>query len=401
MKITRKEKSQLILEGLVTVGLISLLYYAVFVILSRVVLAFPGIIRSLWIFGDAIISIQSNQVISITPFFGFILFIIATIAIHWRLKRRYRQMQLNHIISELHYIAEGHYEHRIATDFSSDMKKVVESIHVLVDSTVQAMEEERKIEQSKDELITNVSHDIRTPLTSIIGYLGLIEQGSYKSEEELLKYTHTAYTKAKQMKVLVEDLFEYTRVRQTTTPLTLSEFDMVQLLEQLAADFELESKKKNMQIEVTAKQDMIMMEADTEKIVRVFNNLISNALNYGDDGLKVSIEVEEVGKEVIVSINNDGSPIPLESLNHLFDRFYRVEESRSQETGGTGLGLAIAQSIVELHGGYIYAKSDENLTQFILHFPLHPVQQEVQIVSRESNLENKFKNKRQLMNNEK
>ena len=102
-----------------------------------------------------------------------------------------------------------------------------------------------------------------------------------------------------------------------------------------------------------------------------------------------------------MSINNDGSPIPLESLNHLFDRFYRVEESRSQETGGTGLGLAIAQSIVELHGGYIYAKSDENLTQFILHFPLHPVQQEVQIVSRESNLENKFKNKRQLMNNEK
>ena len=159
-------------------------------------------------------------------------------------------MQLHHIISELHYIAEGHYEHRIATDFSNDMKKVVESIHVLVDSTVQAMEEERRIEQSKDELITNVSHDIRTPLTSIIGYLGLIEQGSYKDEEELLKYTHTAYKKAKQMKVLVEDLFEYTRVRQTTTPLMLSEFDMVQLLEQLAADFEFESKKKNMQIEV-------------------------------------------------------------------------------------------------------------------------------------------------------
>ena len=197
MKITRKEKSQLILEGLVTIGLIGLLYYAAFVILSRVVLAFPEIIRSLWIFGDAIISIQSNQVISITPFFGFILFIIATIAIHWRLKRRYRQMQLHHIISELHYIAEGHYEHRIATDFSSDMKKVVDSIHVLVDSTVKAMEEERKIEQSKDELITNVSHDIRTPLTSIIGYLGLIQQGSYKDEEELLKYPHTAYTKAK------------------------------------------------------------------------------------------------------------------------------------------------------------------------------------------------------------
>ena len=401
MKISRKEKSQLILEGLVTLGLIGLLYYAAFIILSRMVLAFPGIIRSLWIFGDAIISVHSNQAVSITPFFGLILFVIATIAIHWRLKRRYRQMQLHHIISELHYIAEGHYEHRIATDFSSDMKKVVESIHVLVDSTVQAMEEERRIEQSKDELITNVSHDIRTPLTSIIGYLGLIEQGSYKDQEELLKYTQTAYNKAQQMKILVEDLFEYTRVRQTTTPLTLTDFDMVQLLEQLAADFEFESKKKNMQIEVTSKQDVIMMEADTEKVVRVFNNLVSNALNYGDDGLKISIEVEKIESEVIISVNNDGNPIPPQSLNQLFERFYRVEESRSQETGGTGLGLAIAQSIVELHGGYIYAKSDEKLTRFIVHFPLCPIQDSEPIVSRESNSKNRFKNKREVTNNKK
>ena len=370
MKITRKEKSKLILEGFITVGLIGLVYYAAFVILSRAISAFPGIIRSLWIFGDAIISIQSNRVISIAPFFAFVLIIIAAIAIHWRLKRRYKQMQLNHVISELHYIAEGHYEHRIATDLSGDMKKVVDSIHVLVDSTVKAMEEERKIEQSKDELITNVSHDIRTPLTSIIGYLGLIEERRYQNEDELLKYTHTAYVKAKQMKVLVEDLFEYTRVRQTTTPLNLTEFDMVQLLEQLAADFELEAEKKGMQIEVVSKQEVILMEADTEKIVRVFNNLISNALNYGNDGQHVFIEVEKVGQEVVISVNNDGSPIPAQSLKQLFNRFYRVEESRSQETGGTGLGLAIAQSIIDLHGGSIYAKSDKHLTQFILHFPL-------------------------------
>ncbi|WP_313468413.1 ATP-binding protein [Carnobacterium sp.] len=386
LKITRKEKSKLIFEGIITVGLISLLYYAAFAILSRIVIAFPGVIRSLWIFGDAIISIQSNQVISITPFFAFVLLIIAGITVHWRLKRRYKQMQLNHVISELHYIAEGHYDHRITTDLNGDMKKVVDSIHVLVDSTVKAMEEERKIEQSKDELITNVSHDIRTPLTSVIGYLGLIEEGSYRDEEEVLKYTHTAYEKAKQMKVLVEDLFEYTRVRQTTTPLNLTEFDMVQLLEQLAADFELEAEKKHMQIEVICKQEAILMEADTEKIVRVFNNLISNALNYGNDGQRVFIEAEKVGEEVVVSVNNDGKPIPEQSLKQLFNRFYRVEESRSQETGGTGLGLAIAQSIVELHKGTIYAKSDEYLTQFILHFPLCQTKSKDQNVSRESKI---------------
>ncbi|SDQ33605.1 two-component sensor histidine kinase [Carnobacterium viridans] len=370
MKLTRKEKSKLIVEGFITIGLILILYYAAFLIFNRMLVDSPEIIRGFWFFSDAIISVRGNQIISLTPFFIIFLTIVATGTIYWRLKRRYKQMQLNHIISELHYIAEGHYEHRITTDFGGDMEKVVESIHVLVDSTVQAMEDERQIEQSKDELITNVSHDIRTPLTSIIGYLGLIEERRYQNEEELLKYTHTAYTKAKQMKVLVEDLFEYTKVRQTTTPLNLSEFDMVQLLEQLVADFELEAEKKNMVIEVVTSYESVQMEADTEKLVRVFNNLISNALKYGKGGKKVFIEVQKTGKEAIISVNNDGQPIPQKSLDQLFDRFYRVEESRSQETGGTGLGLAIAQSIVALHGGYIYASSDRTLTRFVMHLPL-------------------------------
>ncbi|MCG3562148.1 hypothetical protein L8957_28705, partial [Klebsiella pneumoniae] len=103
------------------------------------------------------------------------------------------------------------YDHRIPFELSGDLSRVVTSINGLVDSTVAAIEDERKIEKSKDELITNVSHDIRTPLTSIIGYLGLIEDGQYHSEEDLLKYTHTAYIKAKQMKSLVDDLFEYTK----------------------------------------------------------------------------------------------------------------------------------------------------------------------------------------------
>ncbi|MDT2012781.1 sensor histidine kinase [Carnobacterium divergens] len=373
MKLTRKEKSELIFEGFITVGLIYLLYLAVLIIFDRFVYTSPDLVNNIWIFKNSF-TIGERQVHSYKLIFVTLLIIVAMIVLFWRLKRRYKQMQLRHVISELHYIAEGHYDHRIPFELSGDMNKVIDSIHVLVDSTVSAMEEERKIEQSKDELITNVSHDIRTPLTSIIGYLGLIEDKQYQSQEELLKYTHTAYIKAKQMKILVEDLFEYTKVRQHTTPLNLTQFDMVKLLEQLAADFELDAKKKNMVIEVIQPDSEIMMEADTEKIVRVFNNLISNALKYGVGGKKITIEAQKVGKEVIISVSNDGPEIPEASLNQLFDRFYRVEESRSQETGGTGLGLAIAQSIVALHGGYIYAKSDKELTRFVLHLPLKQVQ---------------------------
>jgi signal transduction histidine kinase len=178
----------------------------------------------------------------------FLMGILDIAILYWRLIRRYKQMQQRHIISELHYISSGHYDHRIPFDLNGDLGKLIRSINALVDSTVEAIEEERRIEQSKDELITNVSHDIRTPLTSIIGYLGLIEEGKYSNEEELLKYTHTAYLKSKQMKLLVDDLFEYTKVRQSNTPINLVTFDMQQLIGQIVVDFELDAQKKKMSL---------------------------------------------------------------------------------------------------------------------------------------------------------
>ena len=185
-----------------------------------------------------------------------------------------------------------------------------------------------------------------------------------------MKYTHTAYIKAKQMKLLVDDLFEYTKVRQPAVPVNFSAFDLIQLIEQLAADFELEASKKHIQILVSSQVPSLTMDGDTEKLVRVFNNLLTNALKYGKGATKIVIEVEKVGSEVVATVKNNGAMIPRESIDNLFDRFYRVEESRSQETGGTGLGLAIAQSIVALHGGYIYAKSDKHWTSFIMHLPI-------------------------------
>src|SRR5699024_715598 len=134
-----------------------------------------------------------------------------------------------------------------------------------VESTINSLEEERAIERSKDELITNVSHDIRTPLTSIIGYLGLIEDKQYQSEADLLKYTHTAFLKSKQMKSLVDDLFEYTKVRQTDAKLQTVQIDLNAMLEQLGASFELEASKKGMQIQVDVGAEPLMFDADPEK----------------------------------------------------------------------------------------------------------------------------------------
>lgn len=371
INLTSKEISELLAEGIITIILLLLLNVSILVVISSVINSSPSLTNAIWdsknIFAERLnTDLSWNGRNFIIPFF----FLLDIGVLYWRLIRRYRQMQLRHIISELHYIANGNYDHRIPFELSGDLSRVVTSINGLVDSTVAAIEDERKIEKSKDELITNVSHDIRTPLTSIIGYLGLIEDGQYHSEEDLLKYTHTAYIKAKQMKSLVDDLFEYTKVRQPAVPVNFSAFDMIQLIEQLAADFELEASKKNIQILVQSKVDSLIMDGDTEKLVRVFNNLLTNALKYGKGATKIVIEVERIGSEVVATVKNNGAMIPQQAIDNLFDRFYRVEESRSQATGGTGLGLAIAQSIVALHGGYIYAKSDKQWTSFIMHLPI-------------------------------
>ncbi|WP_125683612.1 sensor histidine kinase [Levilactobacillus yonginensis] len=379
MKLTTREKSALFMEGVVTVILLLMLNLALLVLISQAIESNPGLRDGIFIIKRSVVFGPNHfQLWSWENVFVTFMVLADGVVVWWRLIRRYHQMQLHHIIDELHYIANGHFDHRIPFRVSGDVQRVVDSVNALVDSVINSMDEERAIEKSKDELITNVSHDIRTPLTSIIGYLGLIEDQQYHSEDDLLKYTHTAFLKSKQMKSLVDDLFEYTKVRQTDTPLSLNNIDLAAMLEQLGASFELETQKKGMTIGSTSEPATLMMEADPEKLVRVFNNLVSNALKYGDGGKEINLNAKRLSdNELEVRVTNDGPKIPKESLALIFERFYRVEESRSKETGGTGLGLAIAQSIVALHGGYIFVESDDELTSFVIHLPVkhdHPLE---------------------------
>lgn len=370
--LTAREKSELFGEGIVTVILLLLLNMSIFMIVNQEISNNPGLQNGIFqIKMSLFLGPTDLQIWSWGGLFTLVMIIADCVIVYWRLMRRYRQMQLRHVIAELHYIASGHFDHRIPFKLSGQMQRVVESVNSLVDSTINAMEEERRIERSKDELVTNVSHDIRTPLTSIIGYLGLIENKQYNNDEELLQYTHTAFLKANQMKSLVDDLFEYTKVRQAGVTLNIVPLDIGAMLEQVAASYELEANKKGMAIHVDVPAKPLVIEADGEKLARVFNNLVSNALKYGAGGKNIYLKAMLVSeKELKVTIANDGEPIPQKSLEQVFDRFYRAESSRSRETGGSGLGLAIAQGIVERHHGYIYVTSDAELTEFIMHFPV-------------------------------
>lgn len=367
LTLTPKEISELVLEGIVTLCIVFLLYLGILVMVSQLINE-PGFI-SVEFSAREVFHIEREQVLFYKNIFTITSIVFAVAFTYWRLMRRYQQMQLNHILEELHLIADGQYDRRIPFRLSGDMGQVVNSINRLVDSTVNALEDERAIEKSKDELITNVSHDIRTPLTSIIGYLGLIVNQPNVESADAKRYAEIAYSKAEQMKLLVDDLFEYTTTRPNGAPLRLNDIPIVNFLEQVAADFELEAQKRKMAIEVLPNNRDVVLELDAEKMVRVINNLLSNAIKYGYEDSVITMEVLKKDGVITIAVRNAGDPISKEVLEQLFARFYRAEASRSKETGGTGLGLAIAENIVQSHGGMMYAESENGQTSFYVCLP--------------------------------
>ncbi|MGO1441477.1 MAG: sensor histidine kinase [Lactobacillus delbrueckii] len=373
VKLTAAEKSELFAEGVVTVIIMLLLNMSVIILYHLAVLQDKSLVNGIY-FLKKTMTIGPSYHIWSWERIGIILMGIAdVIVLYWRLIRRYHQMQLRHIISELHYIANGHFDHRISFSVNNDMQKVIDSINSLVDSTVGAINEEKAIEQSKDELITNVSHDIRTPLTSIIGYLGLLKNGAVTSQEDMLKYINIAYDKAEQMKSLANDLFEYTTLKSTKTKLNVTPINIKGMMEQVAAGFELEAEKKGIAFSVKARPDDLIVNADVEKLVRVYNNLISNALKYAAGASRINLVANLINHEQVeLRVENNGEPIPKDKLKKIFDRFYRVESSRNTKTGGTGLGLSIVQGAVELHGGTIRCESNKDWTSFIILLPRNP-----------------------------
>ncbi|CCI87657.1 sensor histidine kinase [Lactobacillus gigeriorum] len=372
VKLTAAEKSELIAEGVVTVVLLLLLNMSIIILIHLAILQDQNLVNGIYFIKMNMTFAGNYHLWSWQRIFIILMGIGDLIVLYWRLIRRYHQMQLRHVISELHYIADGHFDHRISFAVRTDLQRVIDSINSLVDSTVNSINEERAIEKSKDELITNVSHDIRTPLTSIIGYLGLLKSGNVNAEDAK-KYIDIAYTKAEQMKSLANDLLEYTTIKSNNTKLQLTSLHIYSMLEQVEAGFELEAEKKDITFEIEARPKKLTIQADPEKLVRVYNNLINNAFKYGTGATKIRLIANLVNKtEVELRVENNGAKIPEASLKKIFERFYRVEGSRNKLTGGTGLGLSITQGIVELHHGTIRCESDDHWTSFIIRLPLDP-----------------------------
>lgn len=300
-------------------------------------------------------------VIVVAGVFFFIIYIFV-------LSRRHI-LYLVSITKAVQRIANGHFDERIPVRYNDEMGELASNLNKMAEQLKTSIEDERRAERTKSELITNVSHDLRTPLTSITGYLGLIEQDRYRDEVELRHYVHIAYEKSKRLHALIDDLFEYTRLSGGGLSLKKTTIDLVEMIGQLTAQFQYEMRQAGMEIRLSFPHGKVPIEADGEKLARVLDNLLTNAVHYGKEGVYVDVAVKNDGMEAVVEVINYGLPIAMQDLPHIFDRFYRVEKSRSEHTGGSGLGLAIAKQIVELHGGTICVESDRGRTKFEIRLP--------------------------------
>ena len=231
------------------------------------------------------------------------------------------------------------------------------------------MEQYLKMEtQKKNDLITYLAHDLKTPLTSVMGYLNLLEDAPDMPLAQREKYTHIARKKAERLDSLIQEFFEITRYNLQNITLEKENIDLYYMLIQMKEEFYPVLAQKGNTIELKVPEDL-QVYGDADKLARVFNNIIRNAVSYSYPSSVITIEGEKNSDGVCLFFRNKGKTIPKEKLSRVFQKFFRIDEARSSDSAGSGLGLAIAKEIVELHGGSISAISEQEETVFQIVLP--------------------------------
>lgn len=315
---------------------------------------------------DTLVSFMLVTVIATICFFimYFLLFI----------KRIVKDM--TYISDRIIDIADGKSDEKIIIERQDEIGEIAGRINEMTEQINQLITSERDALQSNKDLIACVAHDLRTPITSVKGYLDLALDTKHYDLEQRQKYVRIAQTKANRLEYLIYDLFNYTKLTSGEITLHRSKIDLVQLVEQMVEEFYPLFQEEELECTTKYNISYLEMNMDGELIARAVQNLLSNAIKYGKDGKHVYVELECLEQEVQIRVTNYGLVIPEESIKYLFDKFYRVERSRNVKTGGTGLGLTIAQEIVHLHGGRIQVTSGASGTCFTIALPLHKEEEE-------------------------
>lgn len=251
---------------------------------------------------------------------------------------------------------------------SDAMKNVQDELNLVREQALRNAMAAKEAEQRKNDLVVYLAHDLKTPLTSVIGYLTLLRDEPQISQELRAKYTGIALNKAERLETLINEFFDITRFNLTRMTLEPETVNLTRMMEQITFEFNPILAEKNLRWDLHLAPD-IRIVCDPDKLERVFDNLIRNAVNYSYPDAAILVSLEQSGDHVTVRMENHGRTIPPEKLSRIFEQFFRLDTSRSSSTGGAGLGLAIAKEIVELHGGAISAESADERIVFTAMLP--------------------------------
>jgi signal transduction histidine kinase len=302
----------------------------------------------------------------VTPYIlGFITFIIC---FYFITKRKMREIE--EIAVGLKEIAKGNLKFRIQEKSTDELGTLATNINYMAQELDQMIERERQAEKLKDELITNVSHDLRTPLTSVMGYLRLVKDHQYKNLVQLDEYVDIAYGKSEQLKKLVEDLFDFTRLNHEGVQLKKEKVNLGQMLRQLMEELDPIAKDNYVTFMKDLPRESIMMEVDPNQMVRAFENVLTNAIKYSTHPGIIHVEMPKNEDSVKICVSNPCEDLTNDQVQRLFDRFYRADTSRSSSKSGAGLGLAITKSIIDLHDGTIYVDYENQVIRITITLPL-------------------------------
>jgi signal transduction histidine kinase len=293
---------------------------------------------------------------------------ILTISMLIYLLFRRKAAYIVNICNGIKIISEGNLDYRRKIKGHDELAILSEEINNMSLKLKNKIEEERAAERLKNELITNVSHDLRTPLTSLIGYMQLAANDNMSFEDKD-KYAKISLEKSKKLKVLIDDLFEYSKLESGGIKLEKVKVNIIEIIEQSIGELSIQAKERCIGFNKNFKNSKVELLIDPTKIGRVFENIIGNAVKYGVEGRNLNINLQKNDENVVITFENIVDSISEEDIEKVFNRFYRTDESRNSETAGSGLGLAISKSIVELHEGRIWAQSEND--KFIINIQLN------------------------------
>lgn len=301
---------------------------------------------------------------------GFFLIFVCMTTVFFYVFTRKVIYSINDINKNVAQISNGNFNVNIAVTTDDEIGQIAKSINAMSRKLEDLIKKDHENEKIKNDMISNISHDLRNPLTSVIGYVEIMQKSGCKDKTLCHNCTDVILKKCGELRNLVEDLLEYTSINFKGINIKKEPISIKEVIEQIMVGFIPTLENLRVSFHINAPHEKVSIVGDINLIVRLFENIISNSIYYGKDGKKINIKIMVIGTMVSVKVINYGNKIPIEDQPYIFERFYRSEKSRNANTGGKGMGLAIAKSIADVHNGTIKVTSNDAETTFQVVLPI-------------------------------